>query len=230
MERCDVYLLGTALPSFWVACVGEMRLTLGLSGWTTNDWTRGSALDLLAPPVQAARDVIDRVARLVHSRGKATFAEIDAQCAGNSAEAAAALDHLAHSGQLISDLADRSFRWRQVMPMALGEAEMGPENEELRLSREIVARRRVKIESRREATAGSMLYTGTVDGKPVELFVDSDGRIRRGKCVCSHHYKAGIRMGPCRHLLAMRRVALAGDENLANSAAWYERLRGWATV
>lgn len=33
-----------------LAFMGDMQLTLGLSGWTTNDWTRGSALDLLAPP------------------------------------------------------------------------------------------------------------------------------------------------------------------------------------
>ena len=49
-SKFDVYLLGTGLPSFWVADMGDMQLTLGLSGWTANDWTRGSALDLLAPP------------------------------------------------------------------------------------------------------------------------------------------------------------------------------------
>ena len=48
-ERVDVYLLGTGLPSFWVARLGNMRLTLGLSGWTTNDWTRSSALDSFMP-------------------------------------------------------------------------------------------------------------------------------------------------------------------------------------
>jgi len=32
-----VHLLGTGLPSFWLAHFGEMTLTLGLSGWTTND-------------------------------------------------------------------------------------------------------------------------------------------------------------------------------------------------
>ena len=57
-ERFDVHLLGTGLPSFWVAHMGEMRLTLGLSGWTTNDWTRGSALDLLAPPATITESLL----------------------------------------------------------------------------------------------------------------------------------------------------------------------------
>ena len=60
-ERFDVYLLGTGLPSFWVAQMGEMRLTLGLSGWTVNDWTRSAALDLLAPPAAPAPDTVDNV-------------------------------------------------------------------------------------------------------------------------------------------------------------------------
>ncbi len=45
----DVYLPGTGLPSFWVVQMGNMRLTLGLSGWTANDWTRGSAVQRLLP-------------------------------------------------------------------------------------------------------------------------------------------------------------------------------------
>src|SRR6187397_3731534 len=65
VERIDVYLLGTGLPSFWVAQMGEMRLTLGLSGWTTNDWTRSAALDLLAPPAAPAPDTVDNVAAIV---------------------------------------------------------------------------------------------------------------------------------------------------------------------
>ena len=48
--QVDVYLPGTGLPSFWVVQMGNMRLTLGLSGWTANDWTRGSAVQMLLPP------------------------------------------------------------------------------------------------------------------------------------------------------------------------------------
>src|SRR5439155_8387865 len=61
-DKFEVYLLGTGLPSFWVVQMGEMRLTLGLSGWTTNDWTRASAIDLLAPPAAPSPDLINNVA------------------------------------------------------------------------------------------------------------------------------------------------------------------------
>ena len=41
VDEVDVFLLGTGLPSFWSVRMGEMRLLLGLSGWTANDWTSG---------------------------------------------------------------------------------------------------------------------------------------------------------------------------------------------
>jgi hypothetical protein len=228
-ERFDVYLLGTGFPSFWVARMGEMRLTLGLSGWTTNDWTRGSALDLLAPPAEPSRDLVTRLAGWLRAERKVPFAEIEARMAAAPATCAAALNHLAHAGQVIYDLAAGVYRWRQVMPMAVGEAEIGPENAELVASRTIVERRQVSIESQQEAPRGAMVYTGKAEGKPVELLIDGDGMIRRGKCLCGHHRRAGIRMGPCRHLLALRHAALRGNEASDTSTAqWYNRLRRWS--
>src|SRR5437773_6307443 len=88
--KFDVYLLGTGLPSFWVADMGDMKLTLGLSGWTANDWTRGSALDLLAPPAQPSADLISRVAQFMQGRRAAEFADIDLGCGGQPAQTAAA--------------------------------------------------------------------------------------------------------------------------------------------
>jgi hypothetical protein len=224
--KFDVYLLGTGLPSFWVADMGDMKLTLGLSGWTTNDWTHGSALDLLAPPVQPSAEAISRVAQFMKDRRAAAFADIDLACGGQPGQTAAALNRLAHTGQLIHDLPGAVYRWRQIMPQALGEAELGPENEELTGSKEILVRKKAKIDSR-TAAAGGFLVTGVAEGKPVELFVNADGLIKRGKCVCSHHYKFGIRAGPCRHLLALRTLAMREKESAVENslAGWYQQLK-----
>jgi len=226
--KFDVYLLGTGLPSFWVADMGDMQLTLGLSGWTTNDWTRGSALDLLAPPAQPTAETISRVAQFMQSKRAAAFADVDLSCGGQPANTAAALNHLAHTGQLIHDLPNAVYRWRQIMPMALGEAELGPENEELTASKQLLLRKNAKLDSRAEA-AGGVLLTGTVERKPVELFLNQDGLIKRGKCVCSHHFKFGIRAGPCRHLLALRTLAMREKESAVENslAGWYQQLKNF---
>lgn len=224
--KFDVYLLGTGLPSFWVADMGDMKLTLGLSGWTTNDWTRGSALDLLAPPAQPSADLSSRVAQFMKDKRAAAFADIDLACGGQPAQTAAALNHLAHVGQLIHDLPNSVYRWRQIMSTVLGETELGPENEELTASKKLLLQKRVIINSRTQA-AGGLLLTGVAEGKPVELFLNADGLIKRGKCICSHHYKFGIRAGPCRHLLALRTLAMQEKEPAVENslAGWYQKLK-----
>ena len=45
-----VHLLGSGMPSFYIAHLSnEMYFTLGLSGWTANDWAQSTQLDLLSP-------------------------------------------------------------------------------------------------------------------------------------------------------------------------------------
>jgi hypothetical protein len=205
-ERFDVYLLGTGLPSFWVAHMGEMKLTLGLSGWTTNDWTRGSALDLLAPPATITESLLNNVARLLKEKRSMSLAQLCNALPAQPANVTAALRRLAFTGQVIHDLPNSVYRFRQVMPMALGEAQLGPENPELTGARQLLLKSDPKVESV-ERTERSMLIGGKVESSPVEIVVDLDGRIRRGKCVCGHFRQFGIRNGPCRHMIALRYAA-----------------------
>lgn len=228
VESIDVFLLGTGFPSFWVVKMGEMRLTLGLSGWTANDWTRGSSLDLLAPPVPATALEVESTAAFLQKNRAASFTAIDAATARAPAATAAALNHLAHTGQVIHDLSAGLYRWRQIMPRALGEAELGPENEEVTASRDFLARKSVVVETRTAAPSGGTIFTGKVSGTPVELLIDADGRIKRGRCLCSHFRKAGLRMGPCRHLLALRWTAFNPAPEPATATSWFDRLRGSA--
>ena len=207
-DAFDVYLLGTGLPSFWVARMGEMRLTLGLSGWTTNDWTRGSALDLLAPPAAPSPTDISAVHAYLQQVRTASLAQVVAGAAlPNSASAHAALRHLAQTGQVIYDLGASVYRFRQVMPVVLGEKELGPESEELREARELMRRRKAELTDRQYGPNNTMALFGKVESKPVEILIDADQRIRRGKCLCGFYQKFGIRNGPCRHMIALRWVA-----------------------
>jgi hypothetical protein len=202
-ERFDVLLLGTGLPSFWVASMGEMQLTLGLSGWTTNDWTRGSALDLLAPPATITEDLLLGVGRLLQDRRSMSLAELQQATHSSAPAVTAALRRLAFAGQVIHDLPHRVYRFRQVMPMALGEAQLGPENEELTGARKLMLTRDATIETA-ERTERGALVTGNVASTPVEILIDLDGRIRRGKCLCGHFRQFGIRNGPCQHMIVLR--------------------------
>jgi hypothetical protein len=225
-ERFDVYLLGTGLPSFWVARMGEMRLTLGLSGWTANDWTKGSALDLIAPPAAPSPDQITNVQALVREVKSATLTDVQSRLNLDAATALAALRHLAHAGQVIHDLVPGVYRWRQVMPRALGEAEVGPEHPELAGARVIMQRQQADLTAREESPTGGYVLKGRVASHDVEILVDPDQRIKRGTCPCTHARRYGLKNGPCRHMLALRWRAYASAYEAYTKSTWYNRLQG----
>jgi len=229
VERIDLYLLGTGLPSFWVAQLGDMRLTLGLSGWTTNDWTRGSALEAIAPPVALSGGLVAGVAHALQQSRSLKLTDPSLRAVAGEAECAAALNRLAHSGQAIYDLDAGVYRWRQIMPQAVGEAQIGPENPEIVAGRDLAARGRARILSQAEAPADGKVVTGECDKKPVEMLLDADGRIKRAKCNCSHFFRGGLRMGPCRHLLALREVLLRPQSSAPSGdlKRWYEQWSKW---
>ncbi len=207
-ERFDVQLLGTGLPSYWVALMGEMHLTLGLSGWTTNDWTRGSALDLLAPSATITAGLLSRVHQVLQEKRSMSLAQVQAATLASAPAATAALRRLAFAGQVIHDLPNKVYRFRQIMPMALDEAQLGPENPELSEARHLMLTSNATMESM-ERTERGALVTGKVESTPVEIVIDLDGRIRRGKCLCGHFRQYGIRNGPCRHMIVLRSLSSA---------------------
>lgn len=230
----DVYLLGNGLPSFWVVRMGSQRLTLGLSGWTTNDWTRGSALDALAPPVELSAGSLANVAEFIEQRRSVSLVDVCESQGITTPEAAALLNRLAHTGEVIYDLVAGVYRQRRILPNALGHADLGPENIELVESRRLLGKRVITIKSDETSDNGYRSLTGVAAGKPVELLLDGDGTIKSGRCLCGHHQKAGLRMGPCRHLLAMRTFVLSKlpavdtKERLQSLKSWYDRLQAWA--
>ena len=224
-EYFDVQLLGTGLPSVWVARCGEMRLTLALSGWTANDWTGGSALDQHFAGFTSHPGAIDRVARHLEVARSATLAELVGVAGEDDKVVLGSLHELAKRGQLAYDFAGAIYRWRPIMDAALSDAVLGPEPEETREGKRLVTA--VKIErkeslfakivslgSRRPAPAPlpKELVIGKVGKTSCEAVFDPDGVLTKAKCTCSYFHKMGLRGGPCRHLLALRLFVMAKRE------------------
>jgi hypothetical protein len=223
-DGSDVYLLGTGLPSFWSVRMGEMRLLLGLSGWTVNDWTGGSALDQIAPPLEPTTDLLADVAAAFGDSPTRTFEQVRARTGAAAPYAAAALNRLALMGQVIHDLSAGVYRWRQIMPVALALCDVGPESPETQAGRELVAAGRVMLTRDERSPSGLRVLVGKVWNEAAEAVLDGDGRILRGKCGCSYHRQAGLRRGPCRHLQALRRVALGERPEPRSVESWFARL------
>jgi hypothetical protein len=226
VDAVDVYLLGTGLPSFWVARMGNMRLTLGLSGWTANDWTRGSAIETLFPPITTNEQTVARTAELLSHQRTSALYELSRSVGVPLGEGAAALHQLALRGQVIHDLHEQKFRWRQVLPMALSDRETGPPHPEILAAESLRQSRKVEIATEQPGPRGGLVLVGKVDTKPCEAMIDDDGIVKRGKCVCGWHMKYGIRNGPCRHIQAMRDTVWLRDNQ--KTSDWYQSQLRWA--
>jgi hypothetical protein len=225
LDGCDVYLLGTGLPSFWVARMGEMKLTLGLSGWTANDWTSGgSAVDQLAPPAAPSNDVMRLVADAFKENPTWRLDTLAAKTGASAPMLAAGLNKLALLGQVIHDLPHGVYRWRQVMPVTLSAEIVGPDNEETVAARGLVGFK-CRVTSDTRDARGQRNIVGIVDSRSTsEVTLDADDRIVAGKCGCSYFYTGGLRKGPCRHLQALRNKALGYGEQGGTLENWFKRI------
>jgi hypothetical protein len=225
LDEAEVYLLGTGLPSFWSIRMGEMRLLLGLSGWTANDWTGGSALDQLAPPAEPSDELLGDIAGAFRERTSLSFEQVRQRTGAAAPFVAAGLNRLALLGQVIHDLHAGVYRWRQVMPVPLALDQIGPPDPETAGAKALVEHKQVRVERDERRPDGLRILEGRAGERPVSLLLDADGRMIRGKCTCSHHFTSGLRKGPCRHLQALRVSAMRTPAPTSLSA-WFAALGG----
>lgn len=211
IERLEVQLLGSGLPSLWIATMGEMRFVLALSGWTTNDWTRGTGLDLLSGAIHSDEATRQAVWTFLRGARLATRASLAEELRAGENDIAGALHQLAREGQLLYDPVTRAYRFRQVVDIPEARAVMTQEPEELTKGKELFLGGRVALE-KSEIVGPKRYLSAKVAGDTCEALIDSDGLMTRARCSCHHFFKNGLRAGPCRHLLALRLTVLGGEE------------------
>ncbi|MFO0759431.1 MAG: SWIM zinc finger family protein [Byssovorax sp.] len=206
--RVEVRLLGSGMPSIWIAHLREMRLILALSGWTANDWTSGSNLELLAGSGRTEPRVTSAVLRQLETEQRASLGTLSSTQGAGDAAVLASLHQLAKQGQVVYDFWSDVYRYRQVMPVALSETVLGPEHPELAEGRKIAAAKQVKVVREEAVAGGARLYVFKAGETSAEAVVDSDGAFRKAKCSCSFFFKSRLRAGPCRHLVALKLAVL----------------------
>jgi len=207
-----VHLLGSGMPSFFVAHMPDMSFTLGLSGWTANDWSRSGNFDLMAP-----RSEVDSVSkqRVFQALEKVWVASGDdlAKTLGMSPELVkGALSLYTQAGSVIYDLAEDVYRLRELSrePLPLQSLRYHNIREEKAsrfVSAGLVEITKSAIEQDQFDNPQIMVYGQVMDNakkQRVELGIDSDQRLRNAKCGCDYFIKNKLYKGPCEHILALR--------------------------
>ena len=208
VERIEVRLLGSGLPSIWIAHLGEMRFILALSGWTANDWTSGGSLEMLSASARVDARVTTNALHRLEQDQVATLFALSESIGASPSTLLPSLHELAKQGQVIYDFGVDAYRYRQVMPVALSEAVLGPEHPELAAGRKIALEKRVEVLREEALPGGRRLYVFKALDTSAEAIVDADGAFKKARCTCSFFFKSRLRAGPCRHLIALKLAVL----------------------
>jgi hypothetical protein len=205
-QKFTVHLIGTGLPSFYVADMGDMNFTLGLSGWTANDWSRAGNFDLLAPRSEVDIDAKQKVFAALKKTWTSDAETLAKETGLDSATVTNALTAYTQAGRVIYDINKNVYRARE-------------------LSREPLPAEKLRFASAQEEAASALLNESTIKYKKEtvgegytlsgsiktrkrsfnpELTIDKDERIIGGNCDCSFYVQNKLYKGPCEHMLALR--------------------------
>ncbi|BAV08683.1 hypothetical protein SAMN05421788_101142 [Filimonas lacunae] len=208
-RKFTVYLTGTGLPAFYVADLGDMNFTLGLSGWTANDWSHAGNFDLLAPRLAVTDDVKVKVFNQLKNDWLGTAADIAAKLGLESAEAAGALSAYTQAGRVIYDMNARLYRLRELSrdPLPFDQLRFSNPREEMAAA--LLTQQEVKFTAT-DNPEGGIALSGVVKAKRKtynpKLEIDADEKITSGICDCSYYVANKLYKGPCEHMLAMRQA------------------------
>jgi hypothetical protein len=218
VQSVDVYLLGSGLPSFWVFRCGEFTLTLGLTGFTSANWSSALGFDLLLPRKTQDGEPTKKVVAYLADQWKATSKEISQQTGVKGAALLEAVQVGCQNGELMYDIANSVYRYRPLSETPLDLAKLQYRNDREKVAHDLLTRSRaVRITGENRIAGVGLELTGTVnvaedkrDYRPQMVLAD-EGQVRKVTCTCAGFRKHGIKAGPCVHLIALR-LAFAEKE------------------
>lgn len=205
-----VHLLGPGLPVFWVIDMGEATFTLSLTGWTESGWSSAPVFDALMPST-ASQALGDQAFQRLMTYGPASFEALAAGLKLNPAAMRAALQVECLRGRVQFDLATGSYRPRALFAEAIDPASVryGSDREAL-AHRLLDGAGEVTLSKIHDKRGDGIEIHGEVSDREAQrtfspsFTLDSEGRVAGATCGCPAFRRAGMREGPCEHMLALR--------------------------
>lgn len=205
-----LHLLGTGLPSFFVADLGDMHFTLGLSGWTANDWSRMGSFDLLMQRIAVDENLKQKTYDLLKQHHVKEIQEISQDLGVTQAEAESALFLLIQAGKVVYDLVNRSYRLRELAQQAINFESLVFADPREESAQRFIQANLVSLEEKHRSEKGIQLSGKVMDDAVeyhVSLTIDNDLKLIDGQCQCDFYLRNKVYKGPCEHMLAVRKLS-----------------------
>jgi len=207
-EKVKVYLLGRGLPSFYVMHIRGQVFTLGLSGWTTNDWSGSSNFDLLSSRAKVDVYESSSVLNYLKEKKSAPLQEISLQTNLDSAKVLGALNLWFQHGKVTFDLAGSKYRYRELTKEQIPLDDLAYSNEREKSAGRFLTTGNITLASRElKQDAGTVLKGKVTDNNKTyepSLTLDRDDKITDAECGCYWHKTNKLHKGPCEHIIALR--------------------------
>lgn len=215
-KHFDLYLMGQGMPYFFVADLNGMQFTLGLSGWSNNNFSDGANFALLAPRGNVDNDTKERVFKALKLGWSLKASKIASTLNLNEETVRSALMAYIQAGRVVYDIHKDTYQARELSrePLDMDTLRFSsPEEEEALtlLSQEALSKFRTKEEHIVRDGKSSTEHIITAEVKEEEvthqarLVIDENGATNRTESDCTCHIgRAGFRKGLCRHVLAIR--------------------------
>lgn len=218
-KKFTVHLTGSGLPSFYVADLGDMQFTLGLSGWTANDWSRAGQFDLMAPRATVEDATKLRVYSELQQMWMGKPEEISARTGVSVPEVLATLGIYTQAGKVIYDLHTGYYRLRELSrdPLPLDKLRFSNPKEES--ATRLMKDGKITFSTQQVPSVGLQI-AGQITAErrtyhPV-IVIDGDERMSSGHCDCYDYITNKLYKGPCEHMLALR---MTHEKNKNNNNA-----------
>lgn len=201
-----VHLLGQGMPSFYVAELGKLSFTLGLSGWTRNDWSAAGNFDLMASRTETDEFTKRRVFDGLKKSWLATPDALARELSLPTGAVAGALQAYVQAGRVMFDLHRGVYRVRELSREPLPMDRLRFANEREQQAVRLLERGGVSV---RAAMAGQATELAAevrdgVHSYSPRLTLDADGRLVAAECDCNYFQQNKLFKGPCAHMLAAR--------------------------
>ncbi len=206
-KKFTVHLLGTGMPSFYVADLGDMSFTLGLSGWTANDWAQAGNFDLMAPRA----DVDEWTQKIIFDALRENWVETSESLVQrlNLSRTAVlgTLSAYTQVGRVIYDLNKQVYRVRELSREPLPMERLRFANEREESATRFLSQNAAQVTAVNDSDQALILQGNIQDKEKTYnpcLTIDTDERIIDAECTCNWHQQNKLYKGPCEHILALR--------------------------
>ena len=200
-----VRILGFGMPQFIRADMGTMQMTIGFSSWSSNDWVKGTAFNIMAG--FTGHGCYPNIYKLLKEKRCLSMKEISDYLPNQKGDSIkAGVGMLFRRGEGYFDPINDNVRFRHLCNAPIPEELYEVSEIEMKVqhvSKLTFDNMKVRY-SRQKEFIFATTYKENHQWSSTEIVIDQDGQITKIDCNCQQ-FKRGARnlSEPCAHILAL---------------------------